>query len=302
MGTCIACGQGLGVGRFCLNCGTPVDSSGQGHQATPIPGNPRFPLYADEVTPADPPQAPGPEGPSPRRLTAYVPYLVAGLTLLLVLGVGALLLLRGDSDQRPAANDRAPAEPAQPDDAPDTDLAAPTPPESADPVRPEPSPEATPDPADLIRFAEPSVPATAPPKRDTAGNVVRYDARNMIDGVPETTWRTTGDATGQEISLTFPEPAVLTRVGLINGYAKTDGDFDWYQGNRRITSVTWTFDDGTDVTQKLAQDRSLQSIDIDPVTTTAVRIRLDTVTAPGSGKSARDNTAISDVLLFGIPG
>ena len=98
----------------------------------------------------------------------------------------------------------------------------------------------------------------------------------------------------------------MTSVGLINGYAKTATDasgspLDWYTGNRRILSVEWVFDDGSVVSQQLTETRRLQSVDIEPVTTSTVQLRLVTVTTPGEGPSRRDYTAISDLALVGSP-
>ena len=123
----------------------------------------------------------------------------------------------------------------------------------------------------------------------------------MLDGVAETCWRMAGNAAGDEIVFTFQAPVELTEVGLINGYAKTSGDLDWYNGNRRVLDVEWVFDDGTTVEQPLDSTRELQSLPIDPVTTTSVTLRLLEVSDPGSGRSARDYTAISDVSLVGEP-
>ena len=67
----------------------------------------------------------------------------------------------------------------------------------------------------------------------------------MRDGNPTTAWRTAGDGTGAVITITLPEPTVVTRVGLVNGYAKQVAGVDWYPNNRRILAVTWGFDNGT---------------------------------------------------------
>ena len=150
-------------------------------------------------------------------------------------------------------------------------------------------------------------PETAPPNQDVDGDQVSYDASNMLDGVPETTWRAPGDAHGMVLSFKLRQPTELHQVGMINGYAKTSTDdqgrtFDWYLGNRRVETVVWVFDDGTKVRQQLDEGRQLQTVDIeDPVTTTKVRLRLVKVTAPGDGTAARDFTAVSEVSLVGVP-
>jgi len=150
-------------------------------------------------------------------------------------------------------------------------------------------------------------PQTAPPNQDVDGDQVSYDASNMLDGVPETTWRAPGDVHGMVLSFKLREPTELHQVGLINGYAKTSTDdkgrtFDWYLGNRRVETVLWVFDDGTKVRQQLEQGRELQTVDLDtPVTTTKVRLKLVTVSAPGDGTAARDFTAVSEVSMVGVP-
>ncbi|WP_179663941.1 NADase-type glycan-binding domain-containing protein [Nocardioides panaciterrulae] len=164
------------------------------------------------------------------------------------------------------------------------------------------------DATDVARGATVEVPATAPPNQDTDGNMVRYEGRNMLDGVPTTCWRMAGDGTGRTITFKLAQPTRLTSVGLINGYAKsaTDGaghELDWYHGDRRVLSVEWSFDDGSKLTQDLGDTRDMQTVDLDhPVTTSTVQLHLVKVSAPGHGPAARDYTPISDVTLLGTPG
>ena len=142
-------------------------------------------------------------------------------------------------------------------------------------------------------------PATAPPQRDVAGAEVGYEAAQMLDGLARTAWRMPGDASGSEIVLRLDGPTVLTRVGLVNGYAKTASDgTDWYAANRRVRRVAWRLDDGTTLTQRLGERRGLQVLDVPDVTTTSVRLRLLEVGEPGVDP-ARDYTAISEVSLLG---
>lgn len=178
-------------------------------------------------------------------------------------------------------------------DAPASDAPA----ASEDPAVPQGTGPRT-DAASTATFA---VPATAPPTTDLDGNLVAYDAAQMGDGNPATTWRTAGDATGQTVTITLAEPTVLDRVGLVNGYAKQVAGVDWYPNNRRILAVTWGFDDGTTVQQTLAERPGLQRLKVPPVETSTVTLRIDEVTPPGSGPLGRDYTAISEVSLVGRP-
>ena len=155
----------------------------------------------------------------------------------------------------------------------------------------------------MASLATAIVPGTAPPNQDLQGNMVRYEARNMLDGVAETCWRMPGDGSGGEITFQLAEPTTLTSVGMINGYAKlaTDAagrELDWYHGNRRVLAVEWVFDDGTTVGQTLSDTDQMQTVDVS-VTTTTVQLRLLRVSAPGTGRARRDYTAISDVALVG---
>ncbi|GAA1920308.1 NADase-type glycan-binding domain-containing protein [Nocardioides hwasunensis] len=143
------------------------------------------------------------------------------------------------------------------------------------------------------------VPDTAPPTQDFDGTMVAYEAAQMGDGNPSTAWRTEGDATGQSITITLPEAGVVQRVGLVNGYAKQVAGVDWYPNNRRILAVTWTFDDGTAVTQTLAERPELQTLKVPQVETSTVVLSIDSVTPPGSGSLGRDYTAISEVSIIG---
>ena len=211
--------------------------------------------------------------------------------------IGALLLLTEDDDggssARDRASDRSSAEAAEPDEP----TAAPSDPSAE--AEPTETPPVSEGPIDLARYAAATVPATAEPNEDVAGNLVRYEARNMLDGVPETCWRMPGSGASDEIVFQFEAPVEITEVGLVNGYAKTSGEFDWYNGNRRVLEVEWVFDDGTTVSQPLDEIRTLQSVPVDAVTSSTITLRLLDVSKPGTGRSARDYTAISDVTLVG---
>lgn len=292
MGFCIRCGHELGLSRFCTSCGHAVAGD-----AVP-PSGPRFPLYADEVA-STPSRAPArseqptavlpavqPYGqpdeqpavrpawtPPPWRGTLrWLPFTVLGLVMVLLLW-GGIWLLGGGGGPDEASGDEV------------------TPPDEV---------------TELASTAIPHVPVTAAPNQSLGGAPVDYLARNMLDGDPATAWRMPGDGTGRELRFDLDQESVVTELGLVNGYAKTDTDpqgrpVRWYRHNRRIEQVTWIFDDGTEVVQQLRATPDLQTIDIDPVRTATVRLRLDTISAPGNTDRARNFTPISEVTLQGGP-
>jgi hypothetical protein len=319
---CTGCGNRLGGARFCTNCGRPIpaDSAPEGtavRPAVPVPTGPppsgpppsgpppstppppayeappppRYPLFSDELY-AAPARAADPAPPAPpsarRSGSSWLPWTLSVIVLVLIALIGGMLLVSGGDDEQ--AGDQAPANGAASDRSPKSP--GPTPTETPPPVD---------GPQELARYAAASAPKTAKPNLDTQGNLVRYEARNMLDGVAQTCWRMPGDGTGQDITFTLSGPTELSEVGLINGYAKSAGKLDWYAGNRRILAVEWIFDDGTVVSQTLTETRDLQSLPITPITTSTVILRLVSVSDPGRGPSARNYTAISNVSLIGAP-
>jgi hypothetical protein len=324
MSVCTNCGHELGVGRFCVNCGHPIGApapAGEPDWRTgtaerpaiveepgPIVPPPahtapveaaRYPLYADEVLPSPAPAPPAgarpadESAPAHRRGAAWWPWAAGAVVMLLIALLGIQLMFGGGDDPEPVASEPTATREKQ---------------ERSPSRTPKPSPTeestAPGEPIDVARFATVDVPATAPPNQDVSGNLVRYEGRNMLDGVPTTCWRMAGDGTGETISFTLDRETTLAEVGLINGYAKTSTDggqaLDWYAGNRRILEVQWAFDDGTVLSQDLVETRTLQVLELDdPVTTSTVGLTLVTVTPPGTGPAARNNTAISDVTLVG---
>ena len=121
----------------------------------------------------------------------------------------------------------------------------------------------------------------------------------MLDGDPETAWRMDGDGTGKTITFTLEDPATISRLGLVNGYAKTDpktGE-DRYAQGRRITTVTWTVGKQTFRQRLDDSDGTMQSIAVGPVQGQQITLRIDATTAPGDPNF--DKTAISEVQILG---
>ncbi|WP_134767533.1 zinc ribbon domain-containing protein [Nocardioides sp. 1609] len=296
------------------------------------PPEPRYPLFADEAPRVAPPSTGGddqdrddepagsvlpyaddeaaawavaPEDTTGRARRGLLPWLVAAAALLLVAALGGYLLLTGDADDD-SADDPAPTAPAagtdpsSPSGSASPDPATSPPPEPSAPPTTRSGPNAGGKPRDVAAAASATAPQTARPSRDVGGAVVRYGAGNLLDGRTDTAWRMPGDGTGTTLSISLAEATRLTKIGLVNGYAKKVTGYDGYTANRRVTSVEWVFADGTVVPQSLVEGRGLQSIPVDVVSDT-VELRILGVTRPGRGPSGRDYTAISEIGLVGVP-
>ncbi len=341
--TCANCRAEVGDAAYCPQCGQPVLSPQSAPDwrtdtterpavrapfepppAVTTPGPPRFPLYADQAgdsveahvdprsqeTPTHPTNFvddPDHDDDGRRGALAWLPWVIIALVMVLVAVGGVWLLLSpgGDDDSGtdpPASSASAPQDEASDEPAPSSSPAEEEVTSSAPPSETVPAG----DPVDVAATAAVTAPPAAPPNADAFGNRTTYVAANMVDGRADTCWRMAGDGTGMEISFALAAPTALTRVGMINGYAKNavvgGRNLNWYVGNRRVLSAQWVFDDGTTVDQPLVATKRMQTVDLGgPVTTSSVTLRLVVVSSPGTGRSARNYTAVSEVTLVGTP-
>lgn len=150
----------------------------------------------------------------------------------------------------------------------------------------------------LALGASVSADRTAAAAHDDAGKTITYEAAHLVDGDLETAWRAEGYYNDEYITITLPARSQIQVVGLTNGYTKIDPDSgkDRYQEERRIRSVTWTFDNANSVTQDLEDDnREIQYLRIDPVQAQTIRLRINQTTTPG--QFTEDYTAITELFL-----
>lgn len=249
-------------------------------------GSGRPPDAADDLVALRPVVArPGP--------TRFGPLLVGGLVLLAVFVVLGIRLLGDD----PAPTAEVPPSPVPATTAPPTPAASATP--SAPPT---PSPTAAETGAETGVWAGPVAPVavqritatcTGEPSVDAAGEPVRYDAANAVDGDPTTAWRCDGDGIGDRLTLVLPSGTPVASLGLIPGYAKKDpvNGADRFAENNRITRVRWTLADGTTFVQDLnPAGRVVQRLRIPRTVSGTVTIE---VLAVQDG--TRNRTAISEI-------
>jgi hypothetical protein len=125
-----------------------------------------------------------------------------------------------------------------------------------------------------------------------------FSPGNVLDRNPATAWRCEASVADQSLTFTFDQPTHLTSVGLIGGYVKVDPltGVDRFTQNHRVRQVVWTFDDGTSVTQNLADARNLQSIGVD-VTASSVRLQIVDTYPPG-GEAPRDMVPVAEVQFI----
>ena len=321
------CGARLSGGRFCTNCGSrigtlppvaqtwtaPTDTAERHYDVLEQPPPVAVAPAPAEQRPVPPilPPPPAPHEVQAHHEPAHASYrrqgpgaglwIGAAAVLLVVLLLGGFLLLRGTGGDSTDATDAT--TPLAPQPTPTKKSPSPKP--SSTPPSPSSStgPSAGGPATNVAGLAVATSPVHAPGGVDFAGRPVSYVAPNMVDGVTDTCWRTVGDATGTVLTFRLDRTTRLTRVGLINGYAKIAYDngrrYDWYAGTRRVLSVDWEFDDGTTFHQTFGNDRVMQQTAIKPVTTDTVRLRITSVSPPGKGRASRNYTAISEVLLIG---
>ena len=205
----------------------------------------------------------------------------------------------GDVDlSDPAADPNLTDDPAAPDAAappgdPADDTARPP---GGSPPPPPDTPTTVPPTAVDLPIDEVAVPSTAEPTADGCGEPIGFAAGNLIDRADDTAWRMDGDGTGSSLTFTLEGPRRVLSVGLVPGFDQVDrcDGTDRFAQNRRVIDVTWEFDDGQRISQRLVDVATMQRVEVDAATRTIV-LHIEGVTADPE----RDFTAISEVAVRG---
>ena len=219
-------------------------------------------------------------GPSITR-PAFYTVVIGVLTVVLVVGVQRLWAAAEDR-----GNAQSKVHPTTTAPPPVTTTAAPAPAATAAPPPPGP-----------VSATVQASSATGA-AQNGCGQTTTYDPANVVDGDKSTAWRTAGDGTGQSLQFTLGANTHLVQVGLIPGYDKIDDctGADRFAQMRKVTGVKWTFADGTSVQQSFTPDRTMQTINVNVVTTSVVLEITGTTAANGL-----DYTPVSEVSLVGYP-
>lgn len=144
-----------------------------------------------------------------------------------------------------------------------------------------------------------------PISRLRCGGSASYVASNIIDGDWNTGWGASeGDGSGQSVEIDFGRQVNIQTIEITPGYLKVGprqdqgcADVSAFRYNRRILAVTYTFDDGSTVSQQLADQATYQSVTVDKVSS-RVAIRIDGTVQWGTDS----DTIISDVRFSGLAG
>lgn len=119
-------------------------------------------------------------------------------------------------------------------------------------------------------------------------------AANLLDDDPASIWRCAGSGEGAELTFSFDQGTELVGVRVVNGNVAQG---DRYLAERRITSVKWTFPDGSWVVQGFsANSQGRQEIRF-PATAVdgQVVMTVETATDPGESAATYDAVSISDL-------
>ncbi|MFD6195318.1 discoidin domain-containing protein [Mycobacteriaceae bacterium NPDC060252] len=178
--------------------------------------------------------------------------MLAALLVVVGLGYVGYMAVRGDGSTQQQTHGMLP-----PNDPKTTSSAA------ATTTAPPPVPSSPIKPVDLSTNCVQAEDGT-----DSNGVKYVYDPAKAFDNDPLTAWRCQWkEQDGQSITAKFDHPTLVTSVGLVPGYAKTDIDgSDRFAQNRKITRVRWEFSDGSSIKQQVPVSRALASVKVNVVT------------------------------------
>lgn len=128
-------------------------------------------------------------------------------------------------------------------------------------------------------------------QHDAAGKPNKYGPQNLVDGNPATAWceGVAGPGNGQEISIAFSRPVIVSQIIVVNGYAKSD---DTFRNNNSIHTLTAIWPDNSTSTLDLADSMAPHAIPTghtEPVQ--RLRFRIESV----NGGSKWPDTCLSEL-------
>ena len=158
--------------------------------------------------------------------------------------------------------------------------------------------------ASVVSIAGATATCTSGPGVDSAGNPFTYEATNAVDSRVDTAWRCDGAGTGARLRITFAQPAQISWIAVVPGFAKTDpyDGTDRYVQGRKISAARFVFDDGTYVEHTFATSstsREPQELRFPPVVTAHVDLVVlaSVPGTPTNGFTATDKIAVSELAV-----
>jgi hypothetical protein len=337
MNFCTTCGTRIVPGlRFCSSCGAPLPAAPEnpeaasqsaptlvGHTVDEPVGAPPVAdsLSMDLLPPLDEPSTvhPSPVAPAPlweehdvdvaaqlerRQRGVLVAAVVAAAAALLVVVTGFVVHL-ASGDSTVATTPKPTGKTSDGGSTPSkSETQSPSSTAAAEPVLGTAEPGLPASENDLAPTAQITAPASTTKHVDASGRPATYPPEAMIDTPPSTAWRMDGDGAGQKITLSFPRVVTVTGLALDPGFDKVGKHEDRWPENRRISSATFTADDGSAFTISFVTDpnlpasQRLQTFMLPtPVTTRTISVQIN-ATDPAV-RGIFDTTAISRLAVLG---
>lgn len=142
------------------------------------------------------------------------------------------------------------------------------------------------------RVCEAKASSTLP--QDEGGS---YEAANLFDGDRDKPWieGAKGSGVGESVLLTLDKPAKVRRIGIVNGFARSE---ELYRANGRVSSFRVSVNDGDSFSATIPDERLVREMfyfDLPPDSGSVKTIRL-TIDSVYPGEQFED-TAISELEL-----
>ncbi len=104
-----------------------------------------------------------------------------------------------------------------------------------------------------------------------------YKTYNLYDGLQDTMWcegNKGSDGTGESLTYTFKTRSTVKSFHLRNGIGTS---LKYFMKGNRAETITFTFDDGSTQTLKVANTMLHKKYDLQPVSTKTVKLTFDTI-------------------------
>jgi len=128
------------------------------------------------------------------------------------------------------------------------------------------------------------------------GKELEFDPRNIFDGSLQTGWcegKNNDDGIGESVSLSFENPITLSKISIVNGYAKSEGN---YTGNNRVKSLKVSGDYGGESIIELKDNvYDYQDSDLDP----PIKGKVIKFSINGVHKGKASDSCLGDIKLEG---